>query len=33
MVLLITPGHNYTRKTETVDQENKDYNKAQLEIP
>ena len=33
MVLLIRPGRDYTGKTETVDWENKDYNRAQLEIP
>ena len=32
MVLLVTLSHNYTKKTETVDWENRDCNKAQLEI-
>ena len=33
MVLLVTLGRDYIKKTETVDWENKDYNKVQLEIP
>ena len=33
MVLLVTPGHDYAGKAETVDWENKDRNRAQLEIP
>ena len=34
MVLLVTPGRNYTGKTETVDwKENKNRDGAQLEIP
>ena len=32
MVLLVILGRDYTKKTETVDWENKNYNKAQLEI-
>ena len=33
MVLLVTPGRDYTEKTKIVDWENKDRNRAQLEIP
>ena len=33
MVLLVMPGRDYTEKTKTVDWENKDCNRAQLEIP
>ena len=33
MVLLVTPGRDYTGKTETVDWENKDRDGVQLEIP
>ena len=33
IVLLIAPGRDYTRKTEIVEQENKDRDRAQLEIP
>ena len=32
MVLLVTPGRDYTGKTKTVDWENKDRDRAQLEI-
>ena len=33
MVLLVTLSRDHTKKMETVDWENKDYNRAQLEIP
>ena len=33
MVLLVMPGRDYTGKTETVDWENKDRDRAQLKIP
>ena len=33
MVLLITPGRNYTKKTKMVDWENKNCDAVQLEIP
>ena len=32
MVLLVMPGRDHTGKTETVDWENKNHNRAQLEI-
>jgi hypothetical protein len=33
MVLLVALGRDYTGKMETVDWENKDRDRAQLEIP
>ena len=33
MVLLVTLGRDYTGKIETIDWENKNHNRAQLEIP
>ena len=33
MVLLVMLGRDYTKKTETVDWENKDRDGTQLEIP
>ena len=33
MVLLVMPGRDHTGKTETVDWENKDCDRVQLEIP